>query len=75
MLVAFFSGSKMDKDGDYLSPPAEFPFPFLPYSIQSDFMTSLYQAIEQKKIGIFESPTGVVHVDLTLNLIMCICDV
>ncbi|XP_014394953.1 PREDICTED: probable ATP-dependent RNA helicase DDX11 isoform X2 [Myotis brandtii] len=35
-----------------------FPFPFTPYSIQIDFMTVLYQVLEDGKIGIFESPTG-----------------
>ena len=36
----------------------EFEFPFEPYQIQKDFMRNLYSTIEQKKIGIFESPTG-----------------
>lgn len=36
----------------------EFEFPFEPYQIQRDFMKNLYETIEQKKIGIFESPTG-----------------
>lgn len=38
--------------------PASFPFPFQPYPIQHDFMTSLYNALEKGKLGIFESPTG-----------------
>lgn len=37
-----------------------FIFPFEPYSIQTDFMTSLYDALDNNKIGIFESPTGTV---------------
>lgn len=37
-----------------------FGFPFEPYSIQTDFMTSLYYALDNNKIGIFESPTGTV---------------
>nr|XP_026690790.1 ATP-dependent DNA helicase DDX11 isoform X2 [Ciona intestinalis] len=41
-----------------LAAPSKFAFPFEPYSIQVDFMKSLYHAIEDKKIGIFESPTG-----------------
>ncbi|KAM6214498.1 ATP-dependent DNA helicase DDX11 isoform 2-T2 [Rhynchocyon petersi] len=36
----------------------QFPFPYVPYSIQKDFMTELYQVLEAGKIGIFESPTG-----------------
>lgn len=38
--------------------PDSFPFPFKPYSIQDRFMRSLYSVVENRKIGIFESPTG-----------------
>lgn len=37
-----------------------FGFPFEPYPIQKDFMSNLYNALSQEKIGIFESPTGTV---------------
>lgn len=43
---------------DKLTAPSTFPFPFTPYPIQQDFMSSLYQALEEGKLGIFESPTG-----------------
>lgn len=43
-----------------LVPPSNFSFPFKPYKIQHDFMSNLYKAIENKKLGIFESPTGTV---------------
>ena len=36
----------------------EFNFPFSPYSIQTDFMTNLFQCLKDEKLGIFESPTG-----------------
>jgi len=36
----------------------KFYHPFEPYSIQRQFMSVLYQCIEDGKIGIFESPTG-----------------
>uniref|UniRef100_A0A667Z594 ATP-dependent DNA helicase DDX11 n=1 Tax=Myripristis murdjan TaxID=586833 RepID=A0A667Z594_9TELE len=36
----------------------QFPFPYQPYTIQEQFMQSLYCALEQGKVGIFESPTG-----------------
>ncbi|XP_065834484.1 ATP-dependent DNA helicase DDX11-like [Oscarella lobularis] len=39
-------------------PPDEFPFPFAPYDIQNAFMRSLYTALDDGKVGIFESPTG-----------------
>ncbi|XP_059833719.1 ATP-dependent DNA helicase DDX11 [Hypanus sabinus] len=37
---------------------SKFLFPFKPYSIQEEFMTALYNVLEEGKIGIFESPTG-----------------
>ena len=39
--------------------PKDFPFPFeQPYDIQLNFMRALYETLELKKVGIFESPTG-----------------
>ena len=35
-----------------------FHHPYKPYEIQMDFMKCLYQTLESKKVGIFESPTG-----------------
>ncbi|XP_046963240.1 ATP-dependent DNA helicase DDX11 [Vanessa cardui] len=35
-----------------------FSFPFQPYEIQKKFMSELYLTIENRKCGIFESPTG-----------------
>lgn len=35
-----------------------FKFPFIPYEIQSDFMQTLYDVLEDGSVGIFESPTG-----------------
>lgn len=37
-----------------------FLFPFQPYDIQQKFMDELYKTIENKNLGIFESPTGTV---------------
>lgn len=37
-----------------------FPFPYQPYNIQEQFMQALYSALDQGKVGIFESPTGTV---------------
>ncbi|CAJ1056797.1 ATP-dependent DNA helicase DDX11 [Xyrichtys novacula] len=36
----------------------DFPFPYQPYNIQQQFMQALYSALDQGKVGIFESPTG-----------------
>ncbi|KAF5281968.1 hypothetical protein FQA39_LY00492 [Lamprigera yunnana] len=41
-----------------LEVPNNFDFPFPPYAIQHEFMSNLYGAIENSKLGIFESPTG-----------------
>ena len=38
----------------------DYGFPFPPYSIQNEFMNSLYDTLSKGKIGIFESPTGTV---------------
>lgn len=48
---------------EVLDPPVDdedFKFPFNPYPIQKDFMRALFVALEGKKLGIFESPTGTV---------------
>lgn len=47
--------------GEAIAPPASFPFPFQPYDIQDSFMRNLFDAINNRKIGIFESPTGTVR--------------
>ncbi|RMX98647.1 hypothetical protein D0868_09976 [Hortaea werneckii] len=36
----------------------DFHHPFQPYDIQQQFMEAMYECIEDKKVGIFESPTG-----------------
>ncbi|KAJ8927462.1 hypothetical protein NQ314_020059 [Rhamnusium bicolor] len=41
-----------------LQTPENFDFPFPPYEIQEKFMQNLYFVLENKKLGIFESPTG-----------------
>lgn len=50
----------MEMEETALETPSDFPFPFTPYSIQKDLMRNLYNALEGKKLGIFESPTGTV---------------
>ena len=37
---------------------ADFCHPFQAYDIQLQFMQALYKTIDERKIGIFESPTG-----------------
>jgi hypothetical protein len=40
---------------------SSFGFPFEPYPIQFEFMRGLYSTLQQRKHGIFESPTGTVN--------------
>jgi len=37
-----------------------FHHPYTPYSIQETFMHTVYQTLEDAKVGILESPTGTV---------------
>uniref|UniRef100_A0A1B0AJQ2 DNA 5'-3' helicase n=1 Tax=Glossina pallidipes TaxID=7398 RepID=A0A1B0AJQ2_GLOPL len=41
-----------------LETPTDFEFPFTPYTIQQQLMQELFEILENKQIGIFESPTG-----------------
>ena len=41
-------------------------FPFIPYAIQSQLMNKIISTIQQKGVGIFESPTGTVSAMTTL---------
>lgn len=47
-----------------MEPKKTFKFPFEPYPIQLDFMRNLYDCLEQGKLGIFESPTGTVLLEV-----------
>ncbi|KAF2457677.1 helicase C-terminal domain-containing protein [Lineolata rhizophorae] len=47
-----------DATGLRASATKDFHHPFKPYDVQTQLMVSLYQCIEEGKVGIFESPTG-----------------
>ena len=36
----------------------KYSFPFPPYEIQTQLMDAIYQVLDNRKIGVFESPTG-----------------
>jgi chromosome transmission fidelity protein 1 len=38
----------------------DFHHPYTPYTIQEDFMRTVYDVLEEGKVGILESPTGTV---------------
>ncbi|KAI2090567.1 ATP-dependent DNA helicase chl1 [Ophidiomyces ophidiicola] len=44
-----------------------FNHPYSPYDIQLQFMRALYACIEERKVGIFESPTGTVRHNTFFN--------
>lgn len=47
----------------------DFHHPFTPYDIQLQFMRALYGCLEDGKVGVFESPTGTIHLKLLLLFI------
>jgi len=50
----------MELDESKLLSPKHFEFPFPPYEIQIELMHHIYSTIENRKVGVFESPTGTV---------------
>jgi hypothetical protein len=55
-------GEKRSRDGRKKDALFSFPYP-TPYQIQIEFMTHLFTTIEDRKLGIFESPTGTVSTE------------
>lgn len=56
-----FERSAMAADTSSNVSKQDFHHPYQPYNIQTQFMTALYDCIEQGKVGIFESPTGMTN--------------
>lgn len=55
-------------------PEGGFPFPFEPYDVQRQLMRAMWEAIETRKVGVFESPTGTVSLaGLALRLTLHLC--
>ncbi|CAL3969756.1 unnamed protein product [Diplocarpon coronariae] len=46
------------RPGNTIVDMRDFHHPFTPYAIQETFMETVYQALEDGKVGILESPTG-----------------
>jgi chromosome transmission fidelity protein 1 len=53
----------MSAFGDETEKSHDFHHPYTPYAIQEAFMETVYQVLEEGKIGILESPTGTVSAD------------
>ena len=47
-------------DGHVTASRMDFHHPYTPYDIQETFMRTVYQVLEDGKVGILESPTGTV---------------
>lgn len=50
---------RVEKEGHVIR-EMDFHHPYTPYAIQETFMSTVYQVLEEGKIGILESPTGTV---------------
>jgi hypothetical protein len=46
----------------------DFHHPYTPYDIQETFMNTVYEILDQSKIGILESPTGTVSVFRSMSI-------
>lgn len=54
-MTLFSTTSQNDKEEEEV---IDFNFPGTPYDVQQKLMTALFKTIENKQIGLFESPTG-----------------
>jgi hypothetical protein len=50
----------MSGSEDGMEKSHDFHHPYTPYAIQETFMETVYQLLEEGKVGILESPTGTV---------------
>ncbi|KAG0091144.1 DEAD H (Asp-Glu-Ala-Asp His) box helicase 11 [Podila epicladia] len=59
-MTSWDNDSAYQEDEEPLTIPSSFPaFPYpTPYGIQTQFMQGLFECIDRRKVGIFESPTG-----------------
>jgi hypothetical protein len=54
-------------DSHVTSSPKNFHHPYTPYAIQETFMSTVYQVLEEGKVGILESPTGTVSLLIVMS--------
>ena len=58
-------GLKTDEEGSdhhVTTKHQNFHHPYTPYTIQETFMSTVYQVLQEGKVGILESPTGTVSI-------------
>jgi hypothetical protein len=51
-----------EENSQVTSAVKDFHHPYTPYAIQETFMSTVYDVLEEGKVGILESPTGTVSV-------------
>lgn len=54
------AGDGVEGGGHVTAATMDFHHPYTPYAIQVEFMSTVYQVLEEGKVGILESPTGTV---------------
>lgn len=53
-------GGVEEEESHVITAKVDFHHPYTPYAIQDEFMSTVYQVLEEGKVGILESPTGTV---------------
>ena len=54
------AGDGVEQESQVMTAKTAFHHPYTPYAIQEEFMSTVYQVLEEGKVGILESPTGTV---------------
>lgn len=62
LVFSCFDMAEARKEADVKYGADWFQFPYSAYPIQVDLMNAIYKAIDEGKIGLFESPTGTVRI-------------
>jgi Rad3-related DNA helicase len=52
--------SQDEESQAHMTGTKDFHHPYTPYAIQETFMQTVYQVLEEGRVGILESPTGTV---------------
>jgi hypothetical protein len=69
---AHASTDAIKEESHVTSLKVDFHHPYTPYAIQEEFMSTVYQVLEEGKVGILESPTGTVSHPLNYHVMQSI---